>query len=240
MNLGGHIATASIPASEDFASPSGPRSPLRPSASPAVNGFASRSFAPLAVRPPVLGNQQSNIKHVILPFLALVLLTVLSSLPVLAQSNPTEYDVKAAYLYNFGKFVKWPESATKGPNFLICVIGEDPFRGALTATVTGEKVNGKPATVVHLDSSRGASDCNILFISRSERYRVRRELESIDAAGTLTVSDIPGFTDDGGMIEFVNQSGRIRFDINLAAAQQAGLNLSSELLKVASAVKGKP
>jgi hypothetical protein len=157
-----------------------------------------------------------------------------------AQAPPSEYDVKAAYLYNFGKFVKWPESSTKGAQFTICVLGDNPFKGALASIVAGEKVNGKPAVVVHPESGRSASDCNILFITRAEQHRVRRILESLDVGGTLTVSDIPGFVEDGGMIQFVNQGGRIRFTINIAAAQQAGLSVSSELLKVASSVKGSP
>lgn len=169
----------------------------------------------------------------------LLLSAVFASLPMSAQ-GPTEYDVKAAYLYNFGKFVKWPESSTKGPQFLICVLGSDPFKGSLESTVAGEKVNDKPAVVLHLNSTRNASACNILFISRTEEHEVRRVLESIDISGTLTVSDIPGFAAEGGMIEFVNQAGRIRFTINLASAQQAGLNVSSELLKVASSVRGHP
>jgi hypothetical protein len=169
-----------------------------------------------------------------------LVLLLCAATPLVAQSQPTEYEVKAAYLYNFGKFVKWPEASTKGPQFLICVLGEDPFAGSLDSVVAGEKVNGKPAVVLHLDSSRNASPCNILFLSRSEDRHVRRILESIDQTGTLTVSDIPDFSDEGGMIEFVNQDGRIRFKINVAAAEQAGLNVSSELLKVASALKGKP
>lgn len=204
-----------------------------------VGQITKNLVVPTARHPRVIPTGPTRISYFALSRAICYLMLVLFFAPALfAQS---EYDVKAAYLYNFGKFVKWPESSTKGPQFLICVLGEDPFNGALESTVAGEKVNDKSAVVVHLDATRNASACNILFISRSEERRARRILDSIDITGTLTVSDIPGFLDDErGMIEFVNQGGRIRFNINLGAVQQAGLTMSSELLKVASYVKGKP
>ena len=167
-------------------------------------------------------------------------LIVLLTLSALAQSKPSEYAVKAAYLYNFGKFVRWPGESKPGrnANFSICVLGQDPFGAALDATVEGETIAGKPAVVKRVASAHDATSCNILYISPSERGRLPEILAVLGKDSTLTVSDLPNFAERGGMIEFVRDAGRVRFQINLEAAQAAGLNLSSELLKVAMNVKG--
>jgi hypothetical protein len=154
------------------------------------------------------------------------------------QSKPSEYAVKAAYLYNFAKFVKWPADSVTARNsvFSICILGQDPFGGTLENTVSGETIAGRPATVVRLSTPREANNCSILYIAPSESRRLPEILSNVKES-TLTVSDIPSFADRGGMIEFVLESGRVRFQINLTAAQNAGLNVSSELLKVAIHVK---
>lgn len=154
------------------------------------------------------------------------------------QQRATEYEVKAAYLYNFGKFVKWPAAkAGKNTDFVICVLGNDPFGETLDKMISGQMIDGKSTRVKRVTTAREASRCNIVYIAANERSELPEVVASLDRSSTLTVSDIPDFVDQGGMIEFVLDSGRVRFRINLAAAQQAGLNLSSELLKVASAVK---
>jgi YfiR/HmsC-like len=145
----------------------------------------------------------------------------------------TENDVKAAYLYNFGKFVKWP--GAPGDQFPICVFGHDPFGALLDATVAGEKIEGKPVVARRIRSPQEATACRVLFIGDSERNQFQKVLDDA-GKGVLTVSDIRGFARHGGMIEFVKQQNRIRFEVNLAVARRAGLVLSSELLKVASAV----
>lgn len=172
---------------------------------------------------------------------AVCLVVVCAAWGAIAQSHPSEYDVKAAYLYNFAKFVKWPSDskAARNSSFTICVLGNDPFGGALETTVSGEKIDGKPAAVKRIAGVRDASTCNILYIAPSERWRVGEILSTLNRDSTLTVSDIPEFTDRGGMIGFVLDSGRVRFKINLSAAQEARLNLSSELLKVAANVKNR-
>ncbi len=165
---------------------------------------------------------------------------LLASVPAVSQAKPSEYAVKAAYLYNFGKFVKWPADSKPGrnANFSICVLGQDPFGTSLDATVEGENISGKPVVVRRVTSAREGSSCNMLYISPSERGRLPEILAAVGKDSTLTVSDMPEFIQRGGMIEFVMDSGRVRFQINLEAAQAAGLNLSSELLKVAMNVKG--
>jgi hypothetical protein len=150
---------------------------------------------------------------------------------------PTEAQVKAAYLYNFGKFVRWQTPPESGA-FEICVMGKNPFGSALSETVAGEQMQGKSIVARQLTSMAEASQCRILFISASEEGRLKAALAAAKRGNALTVSDIPGFAEHGGMIGLVNVGGRIRFEVNLTAVNDAGLNVSSELLKVAVRVIG--
>ena len=155
------------------------------------------------------------------------------------QAKPSEYQVKAAYLYNFGRFVKWPAgvAAGKGDSFPVCVLGRDPFGPILDSTLAGEALEGKPVVIRRIARPQDAADCRILFVSSTEEHHLKEILAAIDQAGVLTVSDMPGFSRRGGMIQFVVEGDRIRFEINLATAESAKLVLSSELLKVAAAVR---
>lgn len=154
------------------------------------------------------------------------------------QSNPTEYQVKAAYLYNFGKFVEWPAKVTAASDFFsICVLGEDPFGSTFDATIAGESINGKKVVVKRITKPQDAVSCRILFISSSEESRLKEILAALDDTSVLTVSDISRFTRRGGMIRFVMEANRVRFEVNLTTAEHAGLTLSSQLLKVAISVR---
>ncbi len=156
------------------------------------------------------------------------------------QTHPTESQVKAAYLYNFGKFVTWTgTNAGSSASFDICVLGKDPFGVVLDSTVAGGNIGEKRVTAKKISSLQESDHCRIVFISSSEQARLKAILAAAKAGGTLTVSDIPHFADKGGMIEFVPQENRIRFEVNLPATEEAGLTLSSELLKVATRVIGK-
>jgi hypothetical protein len=155
------------------------------------------------------------------------------------QAKPNEYQVKAAYLYNFGRFVKWPQPASgdKNDSFAVCVLGQDPFGQTLDATLTGETLDGKPVKIRRLAKAQDAADCRILFVSLTEEHHLKEILAAIDQAGVLTVSEIPGFSQRGGIIQFVVEGDRVRFEINLANAESSRLVLSSELLKVAATVR---
>jgi hypothetical protein len=168
----------------------------------------------------------------------LFLLVFLTCLParVMAQQRPQEYAVKAAYLYNFGKFAKWPSET---PSFNICLLGKDPFGSSLDRTVAGESIDGKPIAVRRLNDLGAVRDCEILFVSSSERGRMAWVLAQVQNLPILTVSDAPEFLDRGGMIQFELQNDRVRFSINLRAARDAKLNISSELLNVATRVEGR-
>jgi hypothetical protein len=160
----------------------------------------------------------------------------------LGQQKPSEYKVEAAYLYNFGRFVEWPaKSATaQTSSFTICVLGEDPFGQALDATLAGEAIGNQRVIARRISSPQMSADCQILFISSSEANRLNKIIEALDKNAILTVSDIPQFSQHRGMIQFVLEENRIRFEVNLTATQRAGLTLSSDLLKVATVVRKNP
>jgi uncharacterized protein DUF4154 len=151
----------------------------------------------------------------------------------------TESEVKAAYLYSFGRFVQWPtRSDGTAARFTICVLGTDPFGATLDAIVAGTTVRGRNVAVRRLPAVAAATDCDVVFISASEERQLAAILEHLRNADVLTVSDMTQFAERGGMIQFVTVANRVRFEINLSPARQAGLILSSELLRVASTVRG--
>jgi hypothetical protein len=149
------------------------------------------------------------------------------------QTRPTESQVKAAYLFNFGRFVRWPVPADSVDSLQICVLGKNSFGTVLDATVKGEAISGKPVTTRNIPSMREADGCHILFVSMSEEARLSTVLAGAKRLPALTVSDIPRFAERGGMIGLVNQADRIRFEVNVAPIEDSGLTVSSELLKVA-------
>jgi hypothetical protein len=156
-------------------------------------------------------------------------------------AKSTEYQVKAAYLYNFGKFVQWPakNGEPKNDSFSICLLGRNPFGGAL-AGLAGQTINGRIVETRHIPGVQDAKKCEVLFVAASEQDRITEILAAVQKLPILTVSDMPHFVAHGGTIEFVAQDGKVRFQVNRAAAKSAGLGLSSELLKVAVNVKIGP
>jgi hypothetical protein len=158
---------------------------------------------------------------------------------IFGQPRPVnEYEVKAAYLYNFGRFVAWPPQSTGGPDFAICVLGTDPFGETLDTTVAGGALGDKPVVVRRLSQYDPAARCHILFISASEEERLDPILSAVGRAPVLTVGDVPDFVEHGGMLGFTIEGNRVRFTINAAATEAAGLTPSSELLRVAGSVVG--
>jgi uncharacterized protein DUF4154 len=172
--------------------------------------------------------------------LALVITWILIAAPCLhaQKSGPTENEVKSAYLYNFGKFVEWPaKTVIVGEYFTICALGDDAFGSTLETTIAGESINGRKVLVKHLTKPQDAVSCRILFISSSQQNRLKEILAELDNSSVLTVSDMPEFTRRGGMIQFVVEANRVRFEVNLTSTERSGLTLSSQLLKVAINVK---
>ncbi len=148
-------------------------------------------------------------------------------------SQTSEYSVKAAYLLNFGRFVTWPGASAARPALRICVLGQDPFGPLLEATVGGGKVRGRPVLTARVSQPEQTLQCDILFVSSSEAERWSLIREIVQRSPVLTVSDMPNFARQGGMIQFTLEHNRVRFEVNLEAANLAGLALSSDLLKLA-------
>ena len=154
-------------------------------------------------------------------------------LEVVAQTAPIpDYQVKAVFLFNFAQFVTWPSQEPSTP-LIIGILGDDPFGSYLDETVRGEKVNNRSLTIQRFRRGAEPRNCNILFISQSERDRVAQIISSFKGRSVLTVSDIDGFADLGGMIQFFTERSKIRMRINLDAVKTANLRVSSKLLRVA-------
>lgn len=151
------------------------------------------------------------------------------------RATAAEYEVKAAYLFNFGKFVRWPSQPDA--QFPICVLGRDPFGRMLDDLISGEAIDGRRLVTRRITTLREAAGCRVVYVSGSEDYRLPEVLQRLHSLGILTVSDLPRFSERGGIIGFVMVGDRVRFEVNLSAARQAGLNLSSDLLRVATTVR---
>ncbi|HYA64658.1 MAG TPA: YfiR family protein [Candidatus Sulfotelmatobacter sp.] len=152
---------------------------------------------------------------------------------------PLEYQVKASFLYNFSKLTEWPREtfSEREPELVIGIVGEDPFGAAMDRIAEVEKQRGRKLVIKRLRWDQDLKPCHVLFVSRSEKKHLRAILSKVDGAGILTVSEIEGFAVSGGMIEFVFDENRIRFDINREAAQRGNLRISSRLLVLAHAVR---
>jgi hypothetical protein len=162
-------------------------------------------------------------------------------LPVSAQSNPLgEYQVKAAFLFHFGQFVEWPTQALKDADspLTYCTIGEDPFRGSLEGALSGKTIGARELRVQHFRRPQELQGCQVLFIGAGERKFLPEILAGVKGDSVLTVGESEHFVQDGGMIGFCLEENKIRFEINLEAAQKAKFRISSRLLALAKSVIG--
>ena len=176
--------------------------------------------------------------------LVVVLLAILATGPVKAQAASREYDLKAAFLFNFATFGEWPDSAFADASspFVIGVLGTDPFGPALEEIVAGERVKGRPIVVRRFDRVEQAlGGCQILFVSPTEKRRVKEIISLVRNRPILTVADVPGFVESGGLIGFTT-GARVGIQVNPVALREANLNISPKLLRLAEvvAVNSKP
>ena len=167
---------------------------------------------------------------------ALVMALVLSNArgAVLAQQRIDEYRLKAAVLYNLAKFVEWPGESFQAATspFVICVLGADPFGEALDQSLAGRVVGGRPVVARRINDVE--SGCHILFIADSEVRRLSTIMDKLRGASVLTVAEVNGFVDRGGVIGLVTEDDRVRFEINADAATKARLKISARLLALAA------
>jgi hypothetical protein len=166
--------------------------------------------------------------------LAVAMLVCIGAHAENAPQGPSEYQVKAAFLYNFVKFVDWPATpaAQEGP-IELCVLGKDPFGGAIERVIEGKTVNGRPLAVRRMAEIAGARSCHVLFVSASEAGHVGEIAKAVHGWSVLTVSEIDRFSERGGIITFLMEGQRVRFRINPKVAASAGLKISSKLLQLA-------
>jgi YfiR/HmsC-like len=154
--------------------------------------------------------------------------------PAVAQSEPlSEYQVKAAFLFNFAKFIEWPADLAESSSLILCVVGEDPFGGDLSRVVEGQSVRGRTIAIRRDRFGDDLRSCHVLFVSESETKHVPQILAGLQGHAVLTVSDIDGFAQSGGVLQFFMEQSHVRFIVNLEAASQAKLKINSKLLALA-------
>jgi hypothetical protein len=169
---------------------------------------------------------------------AVFLLSVLIAIPSRAQEALSEYEVKAAYIFNFLKFVEWPED-TPDPRgkWIVGYVGDSPVGGELSHLFDGKEVLGRRLQVKKFQLTDSLRDCNILFISPSEKKRLPSILALLRGSSVLTVADMEDFAGgSGGMIQLSVQGTRVRMAVDVSAANRAGLKISSKMLLLARVV----
>ncbi|HKQ88699.1 MAG TPA: YfiR family protein [Candidatus Acidoferrales bacterium] len=182
------------------------------------------------------------------PFIVacLVCLSLIAAAPSHAQnsdsSDSSEYLIKAGFTYNFAKLMEWPAGsfAQSDSPIVIGVLGTDPFNGTLDQVLKGKQANGRAFEVKHLKWGADLRGCNILFVSDSETGHLDELFHSIKGLPILTIGETPGFAQRGGIINFVVEDNRVRFEIDVDAAKQANINISSRLLSLANIVHEVP
>jgi len=152
-------------------------------------------------------------------------------LPSAAQELNREYPIKAAYLYNFGRYVRWPAGSFRNNGrFIVGVLGADPFGGSLSTIAANKKVDGRNMTVRRFASLDEYTPCHILFIARSiDPKEQRKAIKTLGKSPVLLVGETPGFAEWGGVINFFVQANKIRFEINRDAERRAQLHISAQL-----------
>jgi len=169
--------------------------------------------------------------------------TVSGGLVAMAESSAsTMPQVEAAFLFNFAKFVTWPDEAFQrsGDSLIIGVLGEDPFGAILEETIRDKTIMGKKLTVRRFARIQDAAHSHILFLSTSEESRLSEMIKALDKTNVLTVSDMEQFAEHGGMVAFTVEDQKVRFNVNVGAVERAGLKMGSQLLKLARIVSDKP
>jgi len=150
-----------------------------------------------------------------------------------------EYQVKAAFLYNFARFVDWPPQAfaTSDEPLMVCVLGEDPFGRALDDVLSGKRIEGRALSVRRISDARRTKGCHIVFISSLDRKQALAVLAAMNEPGLLTIGESGNAASGDTIISFVLEEGKVRFAIDSAAAERAKLRVSSRLLSLALQVR---
>jgi uncharacterized protein DUF4154 len=151
----------------------------------------------------------------------------------------SEYLIKAGYIYNFAKLVEWPSNAFAQPDspIVIGIVGTDPFGPIIDKVLEGKKVNGHPFVIKRLKPTADVKECQILFLSSSLGFHIADTIRLTRGTPVLTISEIPGFADRGGIIRLTLEQNKVRFEVNVEAAKEADLSISSRLLVLAKVIQ---
>lgn len=163
--------------------------------------------------------------------MAVLMLSVLS--PALAA--PREYEIKAAFIYNFFRFIEWPNPRNA---WVVGVLGDDPFDGGLRE-FEHKPISGKKIAIKFVKTAKEAKGCDVVYISASESGRLDGVLGTFKGSPVLTISDIPAFCDKGGAIGFTNESNRVRYIVNTDTLKHSELKANAKFLQLASRTIGK-
>jgi hypothetical protein len=172
--------------------------------------------------------------------LAAGLIVLLSASPVRAAGDESlEYAIKATYLYKFAPFIEWPDAAFASPSSAVdlCIVGDDPFGESLSQAVAGQRIGARPVVLRHVAAAHPDSGCHIMFIAGSATQSVAAALDAVRGAHVLTITDSARDPEAKGIIHFVVQEKRVRFDIDDQAASENGITISSKVLSLALSVK---
>ncbi len=164
----------------------------------------------------------------------------IATVPSARAAPPTEYEVKAAFLYNFSKFVEWPAGtfATPDAPIKVCFVGSSPIAAVFKDAVQGKSANGRRLVVMESASVQQTLSCHVDFVGGLDADRLDELFHRVDGRPILTVGDDPSFAPQGGIIGLTTLQNKVRFEVNMIATKRAGLKLSSQLLKVAVRVIG--
>jgi hypothetical protein len=155
------------------------------------------------------------------------------------SSVSSEYLIKAGFIYNFANLVQWPSTAFAQPDspIVIGILGEDPFGTVLDRVLAGKKVNGRAFLVKRLKAATDLKECQIVFVSSSELAHLADAIHLVKGMPILTIGEIPGFAKRGGMINLFLEDNKVHFEVNVEAAKEADLTISSRLLALARIVQ---
>jgi hypothetical protein len=172
---------------------------------------------------------------------ALLVAATVATLAAASAQQAGEADVMAAYLFNFTRFVEWPDGTPSASDpFRLCVVADRAMTALIERTMTGEAVKGRPSETAVPASIEDARRCQILFVGRTEMSRARPMVAALREHPVLTVSDATRFAETGGIIEFVRIDEHVRFRVNVEAAKRSRIAISSRLLRVAVDIAGAP
>lgn len=176
--------------------------------------------------------------HAMRKALLVSLITLLFQIVSIRADSSAEYGVKAGFVYNFAKFVEWPDSvfAFAAAPLRLCVLGKSPLDGKLQL-LAQRQAQGRPIEITDNPSTQDWPSCQMLYLGADQASQLKALQATLVQIPVLTISDIPNFAEKGGMIELYLEEGRVRFAINLMIAQQTGLKLSAQMLRMAKIVE---